>query len=281
MFQYVPSTFPTVRLTFQTNCYKVIRSYTFRVTVPSKCKDVIRSFTFRLRSYTFSHTSGKIWFEKLRSHTLRATPPLNRQSAYTISYVPIRSMRPICWKAQRHNSALAHQVSRTGSITLSLSLSLCIYIYAYIDINRYVPCTHTSLYVPTPIPGAFRKILLRSDPPTFIIHSSDHRATCPQKALAITFLYVPDTFLDVAWGPFSLGFVGSRGSRTRFRILGHLTRDIAQTQPDRRFLMIAGPSLRVIRSYTFPHNPLGKFYQSCFEVIRSCTFPHSPLGKFY
>ena len=55
------------------------------------------------------------------------------------------------------------------------------------------------------------------------------------------FLYVPDTFLYVPWGPLTFGFVGSRGSWTRFRLLGHLARDMAQTQPDRRFSMISGP----------------------------------------
>ena len=69
----------------------------------------------------------------------------------------------------------------------------------------YVPCNpsiemhkcYTFLYVPNAFSLTFRTILRRCNLPTSIMHSCRHWATCPPEALAITFLYVPDTFLYV------------------------------------------------------------------------------------
>ena len=130
----------------------------------------------------------------------------------------------------------------------------------------------TFLYVPNAFPLTFRKILLRSDLPTSIMHSCRHWVTCPQEALAITFLYVPDTFLYVPWGPLTLGFVGFRGSRTKFRLLGHLTRDMGQTQPDRRFSMIAGPGSNQAR-----FRLLGQLPQDMAQTRPDCRFSMSSV----
>ena len=99
----------------------------------------------------------------------------------------------------------------------------------------------TFLYVPNAFPLTFRKILLRTGLPTSIMHSCRRWVTCPQEALAITFLYVPDTFLYVPWGPLTFGFVGSPPSCTLVA---------AGSLVLKRHLLLRSYTF-LIRSYTF------------------------------
>ena len=93
--------------------YTVIHSYTLHTTLPLKRQNVIRSYTLLLCFYTFRMPFDRFYYKIIRSYTFGAAPRLNHLNTciynilytyiyiyiYIFSYVPIRSMRNLCWKS--------------------------------------------------------------------------------------------------------------------------------------------------------------------------------------